>query len=98
MFVSPPVKIGPVVHCASVTVTPVRVIFPVFVKVKVNVTVLPLAIVCVAGVLVKTMEGEDGSVVVLVSGSVTFGPVGGVPVTVAVLAREPALMSACVKV
>src|SRR5512141_1247883 len=50
------------------------------------------------GVFVKTIAGAEVRVVVWVSGSVTFGPLGGVPVTVAVLAREPASISACVNV
>jgi hypothetical protein len=44
------------------------------------------------------IDGEAGAVTVALSRSITAGPVGGVPDTVAVFTIEPASMSAWVTV
>ena len=98
MFVSPPVWVGPVVHCASVTVTPVRVTFPVFVKVRVKAAVLPLATACVAGDLINTMEGADARVTVSVSVAESTRLPTKVPCALAILVTEPLVISVFVMV
>ena len=47
--------------------------------------------------LTNPIAAAEGSVVVLVAGAVTAGPVGGVPETVALFTKVPAFTSLAVK-
>jgi hypothetical protein len=85
-------------NTVSATVTFVSVTLPVFVTKKEYETVWPTAVTVVgeafftmvnAGVCVAVTIADEG-------GEVTVGPLGGVPVAVAVLLTLPALMSTCV--
>ena len=83
----------------SVTTTFVSVTFPVFVAVNVKSRVWPTAEYGGSVVLFTTViPGPDGAVTVAEPVSVTGGPVGGVPDTVAVFTIAPASTSACVTV
>ena len=84
--------------CVSVTCTPDRSTFPVFVTANVYVTVSPTAdtdagladfTIDNAGLCVTGTDAVDG-------GDVTGGPVGGVPVAVAESLIDPLSRSACV--
>src|SRR5215203_4981174 len=88
--------------CASVTRTFVSVTSPLFVTVIVHVAVPPDAIVCRSGLFVIAMLGCSGAagggggggggggltITAAVSVDVTSGPVGGVPVAVALFVKS----------
>ena len=91
---------------AKGSATPIgfRVTLPVFSTLKVYVTMspsesTPSPLVSASDpVLVRAIDGSAVRATFSVSASVTAGPVGGVPVAVAVLLTEPASTSAWVRV
>ncbi len=87
-------------NAVSAAVTPVSVVLPVLVTTKEYVTVWPAAVTAAGeAVFSRASAGPDVTVTVAVDAlDVTGGPVGGVPVAVAVFVTEPASMSACVTV
>ena len=80
-------NVGPVVHFASVTTTLLSGTSPVFVTVNVKLAVPPTRTCCVAGDFTMWIAGWITSTSA-VSSSVTSGPTGGVPVTVAVFVKS----------
>ena len=84
--------------CASLTVTPVTVTLPVLVTTKLYAIVLPAVLPLGVPAVLSTLSDAVAVIGVFVvsGGEVTAGPVGGVPVTVALLFTSPASTSACV--
>ena len=83
----------------SLTVMFVNVTFPVFCTENVYVITSPTALTLVGfAVFVSIIDGVPVKVCVSSSESVTFGPLGGVPVAVAVFVNVPASMLTWVRV
>jgi hypothetical protein len=80
----------------SDTTTGSSVTFPVFVTVNVYVITSPAASTdATSATLSTTIDGDCTTGTATVSSSVTGGPTGGSPDTVAVFTTEPASTSAC---